>query len=107
LDLALDIFFKEGFEGATNFSAMVRDDYGSSDSEMVGTWTVDGCSSDLVLANQTLSGTLTLEATSSVTLGPNLTVDGDNIVMNAPIVTILEGTEITGPFSVGNNPFCP
>ena len=69
--------------------------------------TVSGCPADLVLTSQTLVGTQTLEATSSATLGPDLTVDGTNIVVNAPTVSILGNTEISGPFSVGNTPGCP
>ena len=66
----------------------------------------NACPSDLVLENQTLTGTQTLEATSSATLGPSLTVDGTNIVVNAPTVSILGNTSINGPFSVGTNPSC-
>jgi hypothetical protein len=66
-----------------------------------------GCPADLVLANQALSGTQTREATVSATLGGNLTIDGDNIVVNAPTVLILGGTEISGAFSVGTSPSCP
>ena len=66
-----------------------------------------GCPAGLVLANQTLSGTQILEATSTATLGPNLTVNGSDIVVNAPIVTILGDTEISGAFSLGNYPSCP
>lgn len=74
----------------------------------LGTWTVTGsCSPDLAFANETLTGTQTLEAATSVTLGPNLIVDGTDIVVNAPTVTILGDTEIRGVFSVGNNPSCP
>jgi len=66
-----------------------------------------GCPAGLVLANQTLSGTQTLEATSIATLGPNLIVNGANIVVNAPLVTIFGGTEISGVFSFGNITSCP
>ena len=66
-----------------------------------------GCPPDIVLATQTLSGTQTFEATSSATLGPNLTVNGDNIVVNAPTVSILGGTSIGGTFSIGTTPSCP
>jgi len=65
------------------------------------------CPADLVLENQTLTGTQTLEATSSAPLGPNLTVNGTNVVVNAPTVSILGDTNISGPFSVGTNPGCP
>jgi len=67
----------------------------------------DGCPADLALPNHTLSGTQTLEATATATLGPNLTVNGDDIAVNAPIVTIMGGTSISGIFSVGNSPACP
>ena len=66
-----------------------------------------GCPADLVLENQTLSGTQTLEATASATLDPNLIVDGTDIAVNAPTVSILSNTEIRGVFSVGNTPSCP
>jgi hypothetical protein len=66
------------------------------------------CPADLTLANQTLSGTQTLEATSSVALGPNLTIDGDNITVNAPTVSFTgEVTiEVGTTFSVGNTTSC-
>jgi hypothetical protein len=65
------------------------------------------CPPDLVRANQTLTGTQTLEATTSATLGTNLLVDGTDIVVNAPVVSILSDTQIGGLFSIGNNPSCP
>jgi len=65
-----------------------------------------GCPADLVRANQTLSGAQTLEATATATLGPNLIVNGTSITVNAPTVTILGGTGISGTFSVGNSPSC-
>ncbi len=69
--------------------------------------TADTCPADLVLANQTLSGTQTLEATTSATLGTNLSINGTNIAVNAPVVSILAGTEINGTFSVGSTTSCP
>lgn len=66
-----------------------------------------GCPADLVYANQTLSGSQTLEASSSITLGPNLIVNGTHIVTNAPLIRITSGTEIGGSFSAGTNPSCP
>ena len=65
------------------------------------------CPPDLVRANQTLAGTQTLKATSTATLGPNLIVDGTDISVNAPLVSILAGTAISGIFSIGTNPACP
>ena len=65
------------------------------------------CPPDLVRANQTLSGTQTLKATATATLGPNLIVNGTDIVVRAPTVSILAGTSISGTFSVGNTPSCP
>lgn len=67
----------------------------------------DGCPADLALPNHALSGTQVLEATASATLGPNLTANGDDIVVNAPTVTIMGGTSISGMFSVGNSTSCP
>ncbi len=66
-----------------------------------------GCSADLVLANQTLSGAQTLEATSTATLGPSLIVNGTNIVVNAPTVLFLNGVEVQGTFQAGNTTSCP
>ena len=65
------------------------------------------CPADLVLADQTLSGTQTLEATTSATLGENLSVAGTDITVNAPTVSILSGTSITGPFTIGTTTSCP
>lgn len=65
-----------------------------------------GCPTDLVLANQTITGTQTLQATATATLGSNLVINGANIVVNAPSVTILGDTEIRGTFTLGNSPSC-
>lgn len=64
------------------------------------------CPPDLVRANQTLSGTLALKATSTATLGENLIVNGTDISINAPTVSILAGTAISGVFSIGTTPAC-
>jgi len=74
-----------------------------------GTINISGsaCPANLVLENQTLSGTQTLEATLSATLGPNLTINGTNVAVKAPTVTILSGTQISGTFTIDNNPACP
>jgi len=48
-----------------------------------------------------------LAETATAILGPDLIVNGDNIVVNAPTVTIMGGTTISGIFSVGNSPSCP
>jgi len=66
-----------------------------------------GCLAELLVADQTLSGTQTLQATASATLGENLVVDGDDIQVKAPVVTILSSTAISGAFSIGNTPSCP
>lgn len=66
-----------------------------------------GCPSELLLADQALSGTQMLQATASVTLGENLVIDGDSIDVKAPIVAIVGGTSISNPFSIGNTPSCP
>ena len=65
------------------------------------------CSPDLVRSHQTLSGTQLIQATSTATLGPNLVIDGDDITVNAPVVSILGGTDIGGMFTVGTTPSCP
>ena len=59
------------------------------------------------MADQILSGTQTREATTTATLGENLTVDGTDITINAPVVSILPGTAISGTLSIGTNPICP
>ena len=68
---------------------------------------VGGCPTDLVFENTTLTGTQFLEATSTATLGPNLTIDGDNIVVRAPTVSIFADTSIEGPFTIGTRPNMP
>ena len=72
-----------------------------------GSFQVPACPTNLVLANQTLSGTQTLEATTSVTLGPSLIVNGTNIVVNAPTVVFLNGVEVGGTFQSGHTTSCP
>ena len=87
------------------------DEFG--DNEQINSYALDlaiascGCVADLVLANQTITQTQTLKATSTATLGPNLMVNGTDITVNAPTVSILGGTSINGSFSVANNPTCP
>ena len=68
---------------------------------------VVGCPADVLLDNQTLSGTQTLQATTSATLGSNLMVDGPNIAVSAPTITIRPDTTIEGAFSVSTSPSCP
>ena len=92
-------YYVTALDAATNESA-------ASDVLVVVT-NIVSCSSDLVVANQTLSGTQTVEATSTATLGPNLVVNGTDIVVNAPTVSILENTDISGSFTVGTTPSCP
>ena len=91
-------------------------DYDSGDDVLVagtlgrGAWTVDNiinCAADLVIANQTINGTQTLQATSSITLGPAVIVDGTGIVVQAPTVSLGVGTQISGTFSVRNTTSCP
>lgn len=65
------------------------------------------CAADVVRANESLLGTQVIQATSTATLGPNLIIDGTDIVVNAPIVSILSGTSIQGMLSVGTTPSCP
>ncbi len=65
------------------------------------------CPTDLVLDSQTLSGTQAHEATSTATLGPNLVVDGTNIVVNAPTLVFMNGVEVGGTFQGGNATSCP
>jgi hypothetical protein len=69
-------------------------------------FSVSPCPADVLLDNQTLSGTQTLQATTSATLGPNLIVDGTSIAIKAPSVTIRHDTTIGGTFSVSTTPSC-
>ena len=66
-----------------------------------------GCPADVVLADQTLSGTQTIQATTSVTLGEDLDIDGTDIAVKAPTVSILNDTGIGGTFRIGSTPSCP
>jgi hypothetical protein len=77
-----------------------------SDSAVVNVIAACSLPANLVLTNQTITGTQILEGTLTATLGPNLIVNGSDIVVNAPILTILDGTTIRGTFSAGNNPSC-
>jgi len=77
----------------------------SADSGSLG---IEGaCLAHLVRSNETLSGTHALEATLAATLGSNLIIDGDDVSVHAPVVSILGDTSISGPFSIGNSPSCP
>ncbi len=75
-----------------------------------GAWTLDSvvnCPVNLVLASLTITGTPTLQATASVTLGPGLLANGLSVVVNAPTVAFGNGTQIGGTFSAGNTTTCP
>ncbi len=66
------------------------------------------CDADLVVDYQALSGAPTpFEATSSVTLGPSLSIDGTDIEVNAPTVSFISSTTIDGLFKAGNVTNCP
>lgn len=68
------------------------------------------CIEDLVLANDVLTGTQLFEAGSSVTLGPNLVVDGTSIDVRAGnTVIFVNGVTVRGTFSAGTDPglACP
>ena len=65
------------------------------------------CPAEVIRANTTLGGTQSLQASVSATLGSNLVVDGDEIAVVAPVVSILGDTSISGPFSIGTSPSCP
>jgi hypothetical protein len=65
---------------------------------------------DLVLDNDTITGSQLFQALNSVTLGPNLLVNGTSIVVEGgKRVVFLNDTEIRGSFSAGINAglFCP
>ncbi len=90
------------------------DDFTTPDGGTLNMWCLSGsfevaggCPTNLVLDNQTLSGTQTLEATASATLGPALIIDGTNIVINAPTVSFGNGVEVGGTFQSGNSTSCP
>ena len=68
------------------------------------------CVDHLVLANQVITGTQAFEAGNSVTLGPNLVVNGTSIdVAAGATVLFANGTEIGGTFSATVDPglVCP
>ncbi len=68
------------------------------------------CIDDLVLDNDTITGTQTYQAGNTVTLGPNLNVDGTSIVVEAGTSVIFSNdTEIGGTFTAGTDPglACP
>ena len=96
-------------EGTHNITLTVDDGNGGMDSDTVQIEVVQAgaCPADLVIEDVLLPGTQTLQATATVTLGPNLIVNGTDIVVNAPVVTINPGTEIGGTFSIGTTPSCP
>ena len=76
-----------------------------------GSWTLTpttgSCPTDLVFASQTLSGSQTHDATASITLGPSLTINGTSITMRAPLISFLNGTDVSGTFAASNTPACP
>ena len=74
--------------------------------ELALTATPCPCPMDVTLANQTLTGDLTFLASGTATLGPDLIVDGTNIVVGAPSVRIAD-TEVRGTFRVDNDTPCP
>ena len=76
---------------------------------MIGTYNlaVTATVKDLVLANDTITGTQTFTGSSTVTLGPNLVVDGTPIIITAGTgVIFTNNTAIGGTFSAGIDP-CP
>ena len=96
-------------EGTHSITLTVDDGNGGMDSDTVQIEVVQtgACPTDLVIEDVLLPGTQTLEATATVTLGPNVIVNGTNIVVNAPTVTINNDTEIGGTFSISTTPSCP
>ncbi len=67
------------------------------------------CAQDVVLQNTTITGSQTYNAKNSVTLGPNLVVNGTAVaVVAGQSVVLRSGTTIGGNFSAGTNPtVCP
>jgi hypothetical protein len=64
-----------------------------------------GCPPNLTFSNTTLSGTQTHRAGSSITLGPNLVINGSSIRMIAGQSIVMEsGTAIGGSFSARIDP---
>jgi hypothetical protein len=63
------------------------------------------CVNDLTLSNDTLSGTQSFRANTTITLGPSLLVDGPAIDLIAgQSIVISSGTVIGGSFSAGTDP---
>lgn len=90
--------------GAHLLMLTVEDGFGGVTTREVVIGVEADCLADLVRANETLPGTQTLNATA--TLGPNLIVNADNIAVNAPTVSILADTTISGILSIGTRPAC-
>ncbi len=65
-----------------------------------------GCQADITLSNQVIGGTEAFQATTSATLGPELTINGTNVSVNAPTIKFLSQTTIGGTFSAGNTVNC-
>ena len=75
--------------------------------DVVVTGSSAGCLQNLVLANGVITGTQMFLG-PTVTLGPNLVVNGTSIEIQAvDTVTFLNGTEIGGTFSAGTGFSCP
>ena len=54
------------------------------------------------------AGTVTHQASVSITLGPSLIANGTGVVVQAPTVSVLDGTTSLGSTTtLGNNPVCP
>ena len=65
------------------------------------------CPVQFVTGPQKLTGTQTLQATVSATLGPTALIDGTDIIVRAPTVSIVPSTRINGTFSISTTPSCP
>lgn len=65
------------------------------------------CPATQIFANQTLSGYVTEQAATSITLGPNMIFDGAEVVMLSPQVIFENGTRISGSFALNNTTVCP
>jgi hypothetical protein len=63
------------------------------------------CAQTLQLSNQTLSGTVSYQASSQIILGPDLIVQGPSIQVTAgQRVVMRDGTRISGSFVAGIDP---
>ena len=64
------------------------------------------CTANLVISNQTLAGAQHRQASTTATFGPNLNVNGTNVIVNAPTVAFGDSVQLGGTFAAGNTTTC-